>query len=173
MNDLPDTLARLEARVETLEQRVYALEHQAGAPSEITVQEESPQQAALSEEGILPYFLGRGVLGARQSYARHCRCLPDASGRGIELTAEDGGGCGGNRVRAGMAGVGIAHESRRLAGRHDVCVHIGADPGTRCFGNLHFDSMCCLQPFRLRWCAVLFWWLQRWHGSAILRRCCG
>jgi len=75
MNDLPDTLNRLEARLETLEQRVYALEHPAGAPVEIPAQVASPAAAATTEEGLSAplasgafQVLGKALLGIAGAY---------------------------------------------------------------------------------------------------------
>ena len=75
MNDLPDVLTRLEARVETLEERVYALEHPAGVTHEIAAPELSAlpaatQVAELSPSmagGIFP-VLGKAMLGIAGAY---------------------------------------------------------------------------------------------------------
>jgi hypothetical protein len=75
MNDLPDALMRLEARVETLEQRVYALEHPAGAQSEITAQVASSPPAAVTDDehpaalttGVFS-VMGRAMLGIAGAY---------------------------------------------------------------------------------------------------------
>ncbi|MGC1462212.1 MAG: hypothetical protein WA802_08425 [Terracidiphilus sp.] len=75
MNDLPDTLARLEARVETLEQRVYTLEHPAEAPSEITAKVACPPPGPVADEkpsatlaGGTFQVLGRAMLGIAGAY---------------------------------------------------------------------------------------------------------
>jgi hypothetical protein len=75
MNDLPDTLNRLEARLETLEQRVYALEHPAGAPVEIPAQVASPAAAATTDEELSTpltsgafQVLGKALLGIAGAY---------------------------------------------------------------------------------------------------------
>jgi hypothetical protein len=66
---------RLEARVETLEQRVYALEHPAGAQSEITAQVASSPPAAVTDDehpaalttGVFS-VMGRAMLGIAGAY---------------------------------------------------------------------------------------------------------
>jgi len=75
MNDLPDTLKRLEARVETLEQRVFVLEHPAGAASEIAAQAPSVAPAAVFDEEPLPsaaggvfQVFGKAMLGIAGAY---------------------------------------------------------------------------------------------------------
>src|SRR5579863_6092312 len=75
MNDLPDVLTRLEARVETLEQRVYALEHPAGATQETAAPELSPAAAAVQVEELSPSMaggmfpvLGKAMLGIAGAY---------------------------------------------------------------------------------------------------------
>jgi len=75
MNDLPDALNRLEARLETLEQRVRALEHPSGARVEIPVQATSPATAATTREeppttltsGAFQ-VLGKALLGIAGAY---------------------------------------------------------------------------------------------------------
>jgi hypothetical protein len=52
MDDLPDTLDRLAGRLETLERRVYALEHPAAAMSEIAAPEAAPKPAAEASEQL-------------------------------------------------------------------------------------------------------------------------
>lgn len=75
MDDLPDALNRLEARVETLEQRIYALEHPAGARGEIAAQVASQGPAAASEEKLSSSLaigafsvLGKAMLGIAGAY---------------------------------------------------------------------------------------------------------
>lgn len=75
MNDLPDTLNRLEARVVTLEQRVYALEHPAGVPVAIPVQVASPTVTVTADEGLsIPLtsgafqVMGKALLGIAGAY---------------------------------------------------------------------------------------------------------
>jgi hypothetical protein len=75
MNDLPDTLKRLEARVETLEQRVYVLEHPAEATNEIAAQVASATSAAVTDEGPSASLtggvfqvLGKAMLGIAGAY---------------------------------------------------------------------------------------------------------
>jgi hypothetical protein len=75
MNGLPDTLKRLEARVETLEQRVYALEHPAGVANEIAAQVASATPAAVIDEKLAPSLtggvfqvLGKAMLGIAGAY---------------------------------------------------------------------------------------------------------
>jgi hypothetical protein len=75
MNDLPDALTRLEARVGTLEQRVYALEHPAGAQGEIAAQAVNLEPAPVNNEdhsaslagGMFP-VLGKAMLGIAGAY---------------------------------------------------------------------------------------------------------
>jgi hypothetical protein len=75
MNDLPDALDRLEARVETLERRVYALEHTAEAPLEIAAQVASHAPAIAEDEkpadslaGGIFAVLGKAMLGIAGAY---------------------------------------------------------------------------------------------------------
>jgi hypothetical protein len=75
MNDLPDTLKRLEARVETLEQRVYVLEHPAGATNEIAAQVASATPAVVMDEKVSASLtagvfqvLGKAMLGIAGAY---------------------------------------------------------------------------------------------------------
>jgi hypothetical protein len=74
MEDLPEALTRLTARLETLEQRVYALEH----PSEAISSQPAPEPAPLHAEPVaetLPLaqtgvfvVLGRALLGIAGAY---------------------------------------------------------------------------------------------------------
>jgi hypothetical protein len=73
MNDLPDALNRLATRLETLERRVYALEHPAEASSPVPALEMSQQATAQAAEtpslagGAFP-VLGRAMLGIAGAY---------------------------------------------------------------------------------------------------------
>ena len=75
MNDLPDALTRLTARLETLERRVYALEHPFEEPSAQSVPEFRP--AIVDAPGETPSFalsggafpvLGKAMLGIAGAY---------------------------------------------------------------------------------------------------------
>ncbi len=84
MNDLPDTLNRLEARVETLEQRVYSLEHAAGVSVAMPTQVASPAAAATIDEGHSApltsgafQVLGTALLGIAGAYL--LRAVPESS----------------------------------------------------------------------------------------------
>jgi hypothetical protein len=75
MNDLPETLDRLAARLETLERRVYVLEHPAGVSGPLVAAESSPSPAA--EAGQTSPFalaggafsvLGKAMLGIAGAY---------------------------------------------------------------------------------------------------------
>jgi hypothetical protein len=75
MNDLPDALDRLTARVETLERRVHVLEHPAGAPHEMAAPEASPAHAALAQDNLsaslaggMFQVLGKAMLGIAGAY---------------------------------------------------------------------------------------------------------
>ena len=73
MEGLPDTLDRLATRVETLERRIYALEHPAVARSEIAALEASPSTVtgeALSVSVASGAFsvLGKAMLGIAGAY---------------------------------------------------------------------------------------------------------
>ena len=75
MNDLPDTLNRLAAHLETLELRVYALEHPAEVPRPALKLETAPAQTmhpgevpSLSPAGGMFSLLGRAMLGIAGAY---------------------------------------------------------------------------------------------------------
>lgn len=75
MDDLPDALNRLATRLETLELRVYALEHPAVARSEIAALEPSPAPVARNGEGYSVSstggafsVLGKAMLGIAGAY---------------------------------------------------------------------------------------------------------
>jgi hypothetical protein len=75
MEDLPDDLTRLSARLETLERRVYVLEHPSELPSQLSEQEANPAQEAQSS-GVLPIakagsnfsVVGKAMLGIAGAY---------------------------------------------------------------------------------------------------------
>jgi hypothetical protein len=75
MDDLPDDITRLAARLEALERRVEALEHPSGAPIAIAAPESSPMQAAQAGDavpsglagGAFP-VLGKAMLGIAGAY---------------------------------------------------------------------------------------------------------
>jgi hypothetical protein len=75
MDDLPDALNRLSTRLETLERRVYVLEHPSQAPSSLPALEPNP--SAIAEAGETPSFalaggmfpvLGKAMLGIAGAY---------------------------------------------------------------------------------------------------------
>jgi hypothetical protein len=75
MGDLPDELNRLLARLETLERRVYVLEHPAGASSALPVQEPSSSPVAQAGEQLSGSLtggafsvLGKAMLGIAGAY---------------------------------------------------------------------------------------------------------
>jgi hypothetical protein len=75
MDDLPDALNRLAARLEALERRVYALEHTAGVSSPLAAQESSPspethagERVSISQTGGAFSVLGRAMLGIAGAY---------------------------------------------------------------------------------------------------------
>src|SRR5579859_3574007 len=74
MNDLPDVLTRLEARVETLEERVYALEHpvsaiqKAAAPELISAAAIQVEEPSASMAGGMFPVLGKAMLGIAGAY---------------------------------------------------------------------------------------------------------
>src|ERR1039457_850698 len=84
MVDLPDELNRLVTRLETLERRVYVLEHPAGAPSPLPVQEPGSLPEAQAGEklsgsltgGVFP-VLGKAMLGIAGAYL--LRALAESS----------------------------------------------------------------------------------------------
>lgn len=75
MEDLPDVLNRIAIRLETLEQRVCALEHPAGAPSPIAALEASPAISVATDEKLSVSVasgafsvLGMAMLGIAGAY---------------------------------------------------------------------------------------------------------
>jgi len=74
MNDLPDTIDKLGARLETLERRVYALEHPDAAMGHAPVRIASTAIAPTTETIHLPYaggvfpVLGKAMLGIAGAY---------------------------------------------------------------------------------------------------------
>ena len=60
MNDLPDTIERLTARLETLELRVYTLEHPSDAGRALSASEPIPSQTVRAAE-TLPFVLAGGA----------------------------------------------------------------------------------------------------------------
>ena len=98
MNDLPDALDRLEARVETLERRVFALEHAAEAPLKLVAQVASPAPAVANDENLSSTLaggvfsvLGKAMLGIAGAYL--LRAVAESS----------------SLPRAGVAAVAIAY----------------------------------------------------------------
>jgi len=74
MNDSPDVLTRLSNRVDQLENRVYHLEHPAGASLQATAAistalEEPHAAEPLSQAGTIFPVLGRAMLGMAGAYA--------------------------------------------------------------------------------------------------------
>jgi hypothetical protein len=84
MDDLPDILNRLATRLETLEQRVYALEHPSEASRSLSAPEPGPSQTAQASE-TLPFalaggafsVLGKAMLGIAGAYL--LRALAESS----------------------------------------------------------------------------------------------
>ncbi len=75
MQDLPETLDRLENRLEALEQRVSALEHAAGSASEVAVPELRQSPVAVRDEKFATpvasgafSVLGKAMLGIAGAY---------------------------------------------------------------------------------------------------------
>ena len=75
MQDLPDTLDRVENRLEALERRVFALEHPAGSASEVAAPELSQSPAAVRDEIFATpvasgafSVLGKAMLGIAGAY---------------------------------------------------------------------------------------------------------
>ncbi|HEV2486992.1 MAG TPA: hypothetical protein VGT08_15800 [Terracidiphilus sp.] len=75
MDDLPDALNRLMTRLEALEQRVYVLEHPAGAPIPLPVQKPGPlpavqagEMSSVSLTGGVFSVLGKAMLGIAGAY---------------------------------------------------------------------------------------------------------
>ncbi len=172
MNDLPDTLNRLEARVVTLEQRVYALEHPAGVPVAIPVQVAGPTVTVTADEGLsIPLtsgafqVMGKALLGIAGAYllraVAESSSLPKTAVAAVAIAYALGWLVWASRVKAGDW----------LAGTTYACTSALILAPMLWELTLRFDVL----PARLRrrWCAALFWRLQRWHGSGILRRFCG
>ena len=115
------------ARLETLERRVYVLEHPAGASSALPVQEPSSSPVAQAGEQLSGSLtggafsvLGKAMLGIAGAYL--LRAVAESSS-----LPKTGGRSGCHRVRNRVAGMGLAREGRRLAGRYDLCLHVGFD----------------------------------------------
>lgn len=75
MSDLPGDVERLTERLDTLERRVYALEHPADASSPIVVQQRPAVQAMQAAEDLVPgqaggvfSILGKALLGIAGAY---------------------------------------------------------------------------------------------------------
>ena len=73
MNHLPDTIEEIGARLETLERRVFALEHPAPAPASFLAQPPAastpaPATIGLSPSGSIFPVLGRAMLGIAGAY---------------------------------------------------------------------------------------------------------
>lgn len=112
MNDLPDVLTRLEARVETLEQRVYALEHPTEAPRAVAAAEASAAATIITEEkltaslagGAFP-VLGRAMLGIAGAYllraVEESSALPSVAVSAVAIAYALGWLVWASRVKAG------------------------------------------------------------------------
>lgn len=134
MNDLPDTLTRLEARLETLEQRVYLLEHGAAAPLATAAPAATVDLATtnavgnanLDEKlatspagGVFP-VLGKAMLGIAGAYllraVAESGALPNAAVAAVAIAYALGWLVWASRVKAGewLAGSTYASTSAMI-----------------------------------------------------------